>query len=188
MIKKYVLQLLICVFAGSGIAPASAASRQCVFNGYLVDKDPNGTNVRAAPNLHSKVVGKMSNAAHGFELSAEFEVLEVKNGWILIHNYDPEPDEPWTKTGFRNYVGKGWVAAPLLRVDPYSSVFRASASETSKILFDIDPKKTTSRDGLFGLLKQQVLVGCDGQWAKIKTEHGTGWINRVCGNPKTTCS
>ena len=188
MKKRILAKFASCLFCLSAMSTSSFAAVQCQFNGYLIDQDPLGTNVRAAPAPNSKILGKMSNAAHGSELSAEFEVLEIRNGWILVNNTDPEPDEPWTKTGFRNYIGKGWIAAPLLRVDPYSSIFRAAPSDTAKILFDIDPKKATAPDGLFALLKKQVLVGCNGQWAKIKTEHGTGWVSHVCGNPKTTCS
>jgi hypothetical protein len=92
--------------------PSDMAS--CKLEGWSTDKDPNGLNVRAAPNASAPVLARLPQRSEAENGSlAQFEILGFKDGWVLIKGAsygdygDPPPAKPL-------YSGMGWVHGSLV--------------------------------------------------------------------------
>src|SRR5690606_5883082 len=102
-------------------APAPTAmpegARACRIEGWVIDRDPAGLNVRAAPARDAGVLGTLppyveNGDGRGFGIPVH--VQASLDGWFLIEAGDDDPD----RTGGARrpvYSGQGWVAANMVR-------------------------------------------------------------------------
>src|SRR5581483_3413643 len=104
--------LAMALVAPAAAAPAvdTAGATACHVHGYLTDKDPKGTNVRAAPSANAPIIGHLpasySEPGSDEDFAVEFTIVGSKNGWMLIRHaktgmYGDGPE----KTIF---AGPGW--------------------------------------------------------------------------------
>jgi hypothetical protein len=147
----------------------------CSVSAYVVDEDPNGLNVRDAPE--GKVIGQLPRIAM-------VGMREAKDGWVRY-----EGAEDWDAAGEPPQAG--WVHASLLGVDIKTPeeygpgtqpVLRVAPSDDAKSrAIRLDPVKVE-------------LVGCSGAFWEAeatlvdgKVQQGFLGRDSACGNPQTTC-
>ena len=182
------------------------AERKCELYAHVVDRDPQGVNVRATPSSQGKVVGvlKFQNADDDIAV----DITAESNGWFRIKGF-----EHFSATK----IGKidGWVHGSRLGTGlkimdgPKSSErLREEPSDRSKtlLLFTWDPGQEGKGAGLWADLpgnKREkidyekkkgaatpILLGCANGYVKIRMNNKyEGWVPaaRLCGSSVTTC-
>lgn len=146
--------------------------RSCQIYAYVIDKDPQGVNVRSAPNSSARVLKKLPT-----NTPAVFVDITASQGqWMEINNAD-------NAGGTRLFQGKGWVYASLLGTSTRGYGTRGvtvyqSNNNRSRVVGRIPPTTEVK------------LLSCSGEWAYVSYQRVQGWIARIdqCGNPLTTCS
>lgn len=150
---------------------ATSSQRPCSINAYVIDKDPQGLNVRSGPSSNDKIIGKLPTNTAGVFVN----VTASQGDWMQLTKAEsPEKVE---------FQGTGWVYASLLGTStrgygsPGVSVFSNPNSQSSTI--GRIPPDTSVK-----------LLGCDRTWALVEYQSLKGWIapESQCGNPLTTCS
>lgn len=183
-------------------SPLPAGVTECDFGALSNDPDPAGLNVREAPDINSRVVGRLappSDIGDGVtKVSSEVTVIGFKKGWFLIETgpYNAA-DQP--RRGPKLYTGRGWVAGSMLTTELLRNMLKQGPSEKSADVVDLEV------DG--GANPQNVrirrILACSGDWIHIEvalekgmkplleTEAPTGsvrgWSNGTCTSQLTTC-
>lgn len=70
--------------AAATMAVDSKATHVCRFPAYLTDKDPAGTNIRAAPRADAPIVARLPGRKG--DIGPELEIIGSRGGWFLMHN------------------------------------------------------------------------------------------------------
>lgn len=146
--------------------------RNCQIYAYVIDKDPQGLNVRSAPNSSARVLKKLPT-----NTPAVFVDITASQGqWVEINQAESD-------SGTRLFQGKGWVYASLLGTTTRGYGTRGvtvyqSNNNRSRVVGRIPPDTNVK------------LLSCSGEWAYVSYQRVQGWIARIdqCGNPLTTCS
>jgi uncharacterized protein YgiM (DUF1202 family) len=168
--KKIIFLLGVLAF----ILPANSFSQNvakpataCDINAYVIDKDANGLNVRSGAGKSFKTLGKIMPDIDGVMV----EVKGSTGSWLMIENAE-------TLSGAETFSGQGWV---------FASMLGTSTREKSK-LYSTASLKSKSL-GTVPAEVEVVIIGCAGNWAKVKYGAKQGWLARdnQCGNPVTTC-
>ena len=201
------LAVLAALAALSAAPPVWAqAERKCELHAHVVDRDPQGVNVRAAPSNQGKVVGvlKFQNADDDIAV----DIAAESNGWFRIKSFEHFSA---TKTGKMN----GWVHGSRLGTGlkimdgPKASerlLEEPSPRSKTLLLFTWDPGQDGKGAGLWADLpwnKREkidyerkkgaatpILLGCANGYVKIRmSDKYEGWVPaaRLCGSPVTTC-
>lgn len=160
-----IIAVLVLMFLVVGAV--SAQSVECNIHVYVIDKDPNGLNVRSGPGKEFDILGRIMPDDDGVII----DIISSSGTWMLIEN-------PQTVSGDTAYEGEGWVFAPLL----------ATTTRMKTKLYSQPNLKSKSLANLAGE-EEYKLVACTGQWAKIQVGKKQGWLapDAQCGNPVTTC-
>ncbi len=152
-------------------SPQTAASPQtCNISAYVIDRDPQGLNVRSAASSSSQVIGKIPKS-----LSTIVDIASSQGNWLEITKAD--------SAGKIVFQGRGWVYANLLGTStrgygPAKGVqVYANPGDQSQILGKI-PDNTAVK-----------LLSCQGMWTKVEHQQLKGWLKREdqCPNDLTTC-
>lgn len=150
---------------------SSAPNVPCEFSAYVIDKDPNGLNVRSGPGSNYPVIGKLDNPDQGVVV----EIAACQGEWVQIAKVDGGDNS--------KFQGKGWVYASLLgtstRGYETQGVFLyTKADKNSKTLSKLPPERTVK------------LLGGSGQWMQVEYQGVRGWLapGDDCPLPGTTCS
>jgi hypothetical protein len=170
------------------------------FGAFANDRDPNGLNVRAEPDAHAKILGRLPPPlvyAADDIWYATASVIGFKKGWFLIEGGEADDQED-TKTGktaakFAPYSGRGWVSANLVTAQLGTPVVEAPDG-TSSMVVVLDSYQNT---------KARRILSCSGPWlhvevvlpAGVKPEFKTdappgtvrGWVDGTCETQKTPC-
>jgi len=155
----------------------AAADSMCSASAFIVDRDPNGLNVRSGPNGKSKRIGKIPFDKDGTMvtfIAAEGKWLKIKEVWNM------EEKTVFSKTG--------WVYAPLLAItiskqDPDSDFANAYEMPSTN-------NKVVARLPVF---KEFRLEGCFESWLKVtipgKKGSVSGWVEDKdqCDLAQTNC-
>jgi hypothetical protein len=202
--SKWVLFALLSALA---TAPAWAqGERKCELYAHVVDRDPQGVNVRAAPSGQAKVVGVLKFKNADDEIAVD--ITAESNGWFRIKSFEHFDD---TKSGTLS----GWMHGSRLGTGlkimdgpKASERLLEEPSERSKtlLLFSWDPGVDGKGAGLWAELpgnkREQIdydkikgaatptLLGCANGYVKIRmNKKYEGWVPaaRLCGSPVTTC-
>ena len=167
---------LMSTLAIAGTVPAAGQSgqqpaRACNISAYVVDRDPHGLNIRAAPSSTARVVQTISNEGSGVaRISAQ------SGDWFRVTSIvDYENEE---RPLFR---GDGWVHHRLLDLDVANADPRLYERPVprGRVLARLVPEDGTS-----------TLIGCSGTWAQVRAAGRVGWLSPAgqCSNPLTTCA
>jgi hypothetical protein len=103
----------------------------CWLNAFSIDTDPQGTNIRAAPDRNAPIITKIPGERDeaGNKIGPEFQVIGSVDGWLLIRQVTWAGYDLNEKLIFN---GLGWIAAGLVSFsaeDPWlRSAPRADAS------------------------------------------------------------
>jgi len=151
------------------------AFKSCDVSGYVLDKDPNGLNVRQTPGKDGKIVSRLVAGSSDITL----DIIGTNGGgWVKITN-------AWHGDDGDVFKGTGWVFATMLATGTkgypnYDAPVKlySSASKKSKSLLEVPSEQ------------EVVVIDCDGKWAKVRYLKTVGWLapENQCGNPFTTCS
>lgn len=149
----------------------------CTINAWSNDPDPAGLNMRSAPDAKAPVVARFAQRPEGEGSLVEFDVIGFRNGWFLVTHAtygeygDPPPKKPL-------YVGKGWVHGSRLSGQLFAGGFHDRPDDAA-------PGRPYGVDTDAVQVRQ--LIECRGEWAKVATDVGTGWVKGLCSNQVTTC-
>ena len=158
----------------AGLTDDAASVGQCDVEAYVIDKDPDGLNVRSEPRSGS-IVGNLPR-------------INPPNG-MIVHLIGEKPDGGWlqidrgeTTGGETPFAGSGWVSGNMLGVTAKSSdgkgakLYEANNAK-SKVAATV-PHRT--------LL---TISGCDRKWLRVKYNSTTGWLapDAQCANPAGRC-
>lgn len=153
----------------------------CNVSAFVMDKDPNGLNVRSLASSKSKKIGKIPFNKDGNVV----DIIGSKGNWVKIENaYNAENESVFSKTG--------WVYAPLLGIS-------TKQSHGSDTLIDVyqTPNKGDGVNSVITRLSVATtyrLEGCFEDWIKItvpnKVKDFSAWLHsdNQCDLPWTTCS
>lgn len=160
----------------------------CDFDGWSVDKDPNGLNVRAAPSADAAIVGTLPPPTFDKdfyrEWASDFDVFESRNGWFRIGNAGNEGD-----TGTRKFPS-GWIHGSKLGFELQSNVAFSEPDPKSKpVVTDWVDKGPNGASHRFTFRNP---TECKGHWVKLSvTGHDRierqAWVRGICGIQETTC-
>lgn len=201
------LAVLATLAAASAAAPAWAqAERKCELYAHVVDRDPQGVNVRAAPSAQGQIVGILKLQSADDEIGVD--IVAESNGWFRIKTFEHFGA---AKTG----TTSGWVHGSRLGTGlkimdgpKASERLLEEPSEGSKtlLLFAWDPGREGKGASLWAELpfgkREKIdyekvkgaatptLLGCANGYVKIRVNKKyEGWVPvaRLCGSPVTTC-
>jgi SH3-like domain-containing protein len=149
---------------------SSSNQRSCQIGAYIIDKDPNGLNVRSEPNSQSKIIDTLPTN----NLGVIVDLTAAQGDWVQISKAE--------SPGRLEFQGSGWVYAPLLGTSTrgYStksvSVYQSANNQTEAI-------------GKIPSQRSVKLLSCDRTWALVEYQGLKGWIQpeSQCANPLTTC-
>ncbi len=161
---KILSLIFVAVFFTAG---AIAQSVSCEISAYVIDKDPNGLNVRSGPGKNFDILGQIMPDEDGVIV----DVISSDGSWMYTEN-------PQTVGGLTAFEGDGWIFASML----------ATTTRMKTKLYSQPNSKSKSLANLAGE-EEYKLVACTGKWAKIQVGKKQGWLapDAQCGNPVTTC-
>ncbi len=206
--RSAVRLVLLAALAAWGVAgPVWAKSeRKCEIYAHVVDRDPKGVNVRAAPSGQGKVVGVLKFQNADDEIGVD--IVAESNGWFRIKGFEhfsaskTGPMSGWvhgSRLGTGLKIMDGPKASERLLEEP-------SAQSKTLMLFAWDPGQDGKGAGLWAELpfgkREKIdyekvkgaatptLLGCANGYVKIRMNRKyEGWVPaaRLCGSPVTTC-
>ena len=151
--------------------PAAAQQRgaRCNISAYVIDTDPRGLNVRAAPSTRARILRRVSA-----DYPPRVEIRGQSGDWFRVTRVTNAED---FSVLFR---GEGWVHVSMLGfgVANYDPRLYAAPSRQSRTLVRLVPDES-----------RVDLIGCAGDWARVRAGRRIGWMSRggICSNPLTTC-
>lgn len=203
------------LLALTGIGPACAnkpvsrerampprGETECQLEGWAIDRDPQGLNVRAAPSGDARILGKLpafvvNDEEHDFGIP--FHIIGSRDGWLKINSAKDDP----ARSGIaarETYPGSGWISGRMARFTVQSGQGYQRPDKSSPRIVDLGNDWLTD----FGSLER--VVACSGDWALVdfsvdkyrdpdtqalvgstggKTQRA--WFRGICANQETTC-
>lgn len=147
-----------------------STQRPCQISAYLIDRDPQGLNVRNAPNPNAQVIKKLPT----YDEDTTVAITASQGNWVQISQ--AEDDDGIV------FQGKGWVYASMLGTSTRGYGTRGVSVYT----------QPNNRSRVVGRIRDQQsvkLLSCDRQWAYVSYEKIQGWLAPTdqCPNALTTC-
>jgi SH3-like domain-containing protein len=144
--------------------------RLCQLSAYVIDRDPQGLNIRNAPNPNAQIMGNLPT----YDQTMTVNIIASQGNWVQINQADGDSGEV--------FQGRGWVYAPLLGTST-----RGYARKGVSVYAN-----PNNRSRAIGRIPDQVgvkLLSCDRQWAYVSYEKLQGWLAPIdqCPNALTTC-
>lgn len=138
----------------------------CNATAYVNDPDPTGTNLRRGADAKSAVALTITDS------DSELDITGSLGDWLRVRKVR-------SVEGKATFTGEGWVYARLTAVRARGvATLRATPEHTAAAVAQIQDED------------QVQIVGCRGDWLRVKYKSATGWLDKAsrCGNPVTTCS
>ena len=150
--------------ANLSVLAQPANEKKCDISAIVIDKDPQGLNVRSGPGTSSRILGKIPT----YE---SVDIIASSGNWVKIRKDYSD--------GFR---GTGWVFLPMLGT-------ATRGYETNGVDLYASPSQQSRKIGRVPRKTDVKLLGCQGQWAQIEYRGVKGWLKSddQCG-VGTTCS
>lgn len=153
----------------------------CNVEGFVVDPDPAGLNVRADASGRAQVVGKIAFVEDGTIL----EIIGARNGWLQVRRARPIDGAP--------YEVSGWVSGQMVETSVRCDDDEPGPDCTAALL--TVPAEGEPEHRRLAVDSRVKIVGCRGRWVQAQTtepareKRAQGWLSPAtqCGNPVTTC-
>jgi SH3-like domain-containing protein len=157
-------------------AAAHAETTPCNVQLNVTDQDPAGLNVRASPE------GQIVTAVKAKSRWVRLEVTGQNGAWARIKSATLEADENDNNVEQLLWKGAGWVAFSKLGVEEFDSRarFRAAPNDGAKVVLSLEGLGEATASA-------EAILGCDGDWLKVRIKSVVGWTNQYCTNQLTTC-
>jgi hypothetical protein len=167
------------------------ALRLCWASGYLQDRDPRGTNLRAGPSAGAKILARVPNRRieAGTAISPEFQIIGSMKGWLLVRDvrwagYDLPPAKV--------YAGMAWVSGALVGVSIENLDLLQRPEPNSPLVMKLLGETSDGKPWSAGDLKIRRIHGCSGSMLDVTLELPgnrtvRGWASGACANQVTTC-
>jgi SH3-like domain-containing protein len=170
------LALAVATAAAFLSTAAGAATVACNVAVNITDQDPAGLNVRAGPG------GPIITAVKAKGRWVRVEVTGQDGAWARIRTARLEADENDNPSDELLWKGLGWVAFSKLGVEEFDSRarFRAAPNEQAKVVLSLEGEGEATAPA-------EAILGCDGQWLKVRVKGVVGWTRTWCTNQLTTC-
>lgn len=156
----------------------------CQVEAHVIDRDPDGLNVRQYPGTQSKVLGTLPH-------NTEVKILAYQkiyqgdrtDAWMLVSPIS---------SNHQQFEENGWVSASLL------GLYTKGYDRQSVPIYS-EPNKEKKSSLVVGNLASDSLVtlsGCEGKWSHVKAKNFAnnldveGWLEpeQQCRSPYTSCS
>lgn len=168
---RHPIAAILTAFALAGAVQVSAQPRgaSCAISAYVIDRDARGLNVRASPSTGARVLRVVSN-----EGSAVARIIGQRGAWFRVSIITNAEDDTTL------FSGDGWV---------HSSLLGLSVANADPVLHARPVRRSRALARLIPDDSQVTLVGCSGDWARVRSSGREGWLSRggQCSNPLTTC-
>lgn len=182
---RFALLLTILLLGLAGSVVDSSAYQQvpqggyviapCDVGAYVIDKDPNGLNVRSGPGKSHAVIGNLPYQQY---TGVGVHITGSSGDWVQI-DFAAEEGTEEDRTLFK---GVGWVYAPLLGLTGIAH------PEGGTLLYREAFQKTRVVKIVPG--GDDVTVwGCRGKWFYVEYKKVKGWAapSTLCTNSLSTC-
>jgi hypothetical protein len=180
----------------AGVTNALAATVEtqgattCQVDAFSTDRDPKGTNVRAAPRADAAVIAHLPAPVYlsGDLVGTQLDVIGAKDGWLLIR--DANFRDPNGKRPDFTFAGPGWIWGGLVGAQIADGRLRTAPRDDAPILvWLMDEKRGWGADSF----EVKRIHGCDGGFVELTvappkgTKTRRGWVSHVCASQLTTC-
>lgn len=170
----------------------AVSAGSCAIEGWSIDRDPRGLQVRQGPSAKSAVVGRLPPfvVSDDGDYGPAFQIIAAEAGWLHIR----EAKDAWRPSDLPRrpiYAGEGWVHGSMVRVSVQSASGHAAPAADSELLVDTGGDWLSERGVVTGI------TDCAGDWAKVRyhlpaqpargQRSGAAWFNAICGDQRTTC-
>jgi SH3-like domain-containing protein len=146
-------------------------AQKCDISAYSISTDKKGINVRAKPSLQSRIIHTLPSDKNN---DVTVNIIASQQNWVEINQAEVR--------AVPRFKGKGWIYSPLLGTSTTGYATKgvkvySQPNHSSKVLGKIPKDQLVT------------LLGCQGEYAKVKFKNLTGWIDKEsqCPNPITTC-
>jgi hypothetical protein len=138
----------------------------------VTDKDPNGLNVRKTPEVRPDNVLTVIKPEDWIRV----HVTGMVGDWYQIDHYEVFPED--NDNDSEHDVAHGWVhKSKLGEVSAqHGALLYAAPSDRGKPIYHFGPEEYDI-----------TVLGCQGEFLKIRYKTTVGWTNAVCTNERTTC-
>lgn len=173
--KLILLSLMILMLLISGISAQEEAN--CGIQGWVIDKDPNGTNVRNQPGVNGKVIAKLPHKGNSDDDLVTVYITGYSNGWVKIARAE-------MIDGTEIFDDIGWISSKMVVTGT-----KGSRNYMNPVNLYLHPSGKKSVGTIPAEVNVQI-IGFSCGWVKVNYQKKSGWIRteNVCGNPVTTCS
>jgi len=165
---RHNILMMLSTLAMAGAAPADGQrGPMCSISAFYL----NGARlqVRAAPSASARLL-----RTRPYQGSPVAEIIGQSGGWFRVARITDYEDSTTL------FSGVGWVPAASLGTSIANADPRlyARPSRQSRRLARLVPDES-----------RVTLLGCAGDWARVRFRTQTGWLSRggQCSNPLTTC-
>lgn len=174
---KKILLLSLLVLAGY-VAGFAQEEPNCSIEAYIIDADPNGTNVRSQPNANSKILAKLKRKPNSDSDFITVYVIGYSKGWVKIARAEDIDGE-----GLFDDIG--WVSTKMIATGTKGA--DGNYNKPAPLYAQANSKK---KIGTIPSESEVQIAGFQCGWVKVNYKGKIGWIrtNNICGNPVTTCS
>lgn len=152
--------------------PNNVASSQetCQIRAYVIDKDPQGLNVRSGPGNDSKIIGNLPTNTIGVIVN----LTASQGDWVQLSKAE--------SPGKIEFQGSGWLYSQLLGTS-------TRGYDTKSVAVYDNPSTQSSEIGRIPSARSTKLISCNQSWALVEYEGLKGWIapDAQCPNPLSTC-
>ncbi|MGA9378289.1 MAG: SH3 domain-containing protein, partial [Phormidium sp.] len=127
----------------------SPYQKVCQIYAYVIDKDPQGLNVRANPNIKGEILGKLPTNTDAVLV----DIIASQGNWVEINKAEDA-------SGKVVFQGKGWVYASKLGTS-------TRGYDKKKVSVYSRPDSGRKEVGTIPSSTQVTLLGCQGKWAFV---------------------
>lgn len=151
----------------------SATRQACNVQVDVTDTDPKGTNVRATPG--GAVIATLKNSSD--------------DSWVMVHVTAQAGD--WYEIDRASLIGADQPTGGKVLFQGtgylHKSVVGVSGMQNGGFIYLEHNLKSGLLDGHAAGDQQVDLLGCWGDFLKVRVKKGVGWTQQACTNMNTTC-
>ncbi|HNR89135.1 MAG TPA: SH3 domain-containing protein [Spirochaetota bacterium] len=180
-----IVSVVLFSLAVIGTSADGSATTHCDTAAYVIDRDPDGLNVRTAPA--GAVITRIP-------AGAMVTITGQSGAWLRISSvtYPSDMHETFARTN-KHQMNSGWVKLDKLEGWVFAKNLGTTVRNyhpTKKAFLHAEPNVGSKKTIRFNDVEPQVTVlGCRNDWLYVEHAGRMGWLSpsRNCPNSLTTC-